>query len=131
MSYRWVDHTAELELEIEAASEEAVFKDAAGALAELLDDGSSAEPVVLELALQGVDRALLLADWLEELVYRAETEDLVPDAAEVLELRRDAVTARLRGHRGNPPHLVKGVTHHRLSFAPHGDGFRATVVLDV
>lgn len=36
MSYRWVDHTAELELSIEARSAEGVFADALRALAELL-----------------------------------------------------------------------------------------------
>ena len=34
--YRWVDHTAEVELEIEAADERQVLEDALRALAELL-----------------------------------------------------------------------------------------------
>lgn len=131
MSYRWADHTAELELEIEASSQAAVYVDAVAALAELLDDGAHAPPVVAEIALAGPDPALLLADWLEEVVYRAETEDLVPEAVEELELRGRTLRARVRGHRGKPPHLVKGVTHHRLSLEPGGQGFRATVVLDV
>jgi SHS2 domain-containing protein len=131
MSYRWLDHTAELELEIEAATEEAVFRDAAAALAELLDDGATGAPAAVELEVAGSDSALLLVDWLEELVYRAETEDLVPEAVDGLELRADALTARLRGHRGNPRNVVKGVTLHRLSFEAGERGFRASVVLDV
>ena len=38
MSYRWVEHTGELELKIEAATEEGVFSDALTAIAELLDE---------------------------------------------------------------------------------------------
>jgi hypothetical protein len=39
---RWVEHTGELELEIEAQTEEAVYREALAAMAELLgDDGES------------------------------------------------------------------------------------------
>jgi SHS2 domain-containing protein len=40
MSYRWLEHTSELELRIEAASEEAVFQEALEALGELIGDGA-------------------------------------------------------------------------------------------
>jgi hypothetical protein len=40
MTYRWAEHTAEVELEIEAPTEEAVFTEALHALAELLGDGA-------------------------------------------------------------------------------------------
>jgi len=39
MTCRWVEHTGELEIEIEAATGEGVFVDALRALAELLDAG--------------------------------------------------------------------------------------------
>jgi len=131
MAYRWVDHTAELELSLDCPTEAAVFEDAVRALAELLGDGRTAGPVAVELALREADRATLLASWLDELVFRVETEGLVPEAAESVELDAGGLHARVRGHRGEPRHLVKGVTYHRLSFEPAGDGYRATVVLDV
>lgn len=125
-----MEHTAEIELEIEASSEEAVFEDAVRALGELLGDAGG-EPVSYELVIAAEERALLLAEWLDELVYCAETSDLVPEEVERIELGRSGLTATVRGRRGSPPHLVKGVTHHRLAFERSDRGFRATLVLDV
>jgi len=131
VTYRWVEHTAELELEIEAPSEEAVFIDALHALAELLGDDSRGELVSHEIRIQCSERALLLVEWLDELVYLAETEDLVPEDVEQLELSERGVVATVRGRRGALRTLVKGVTYHRLAFEPGEQGFRARVVLDV
>jgi SHS2 domain-containing protein len=131
MAYRWVEHTAELELALEGPTEAAVFAAALAALAELLGEGAAGEPVELELSLSARDGAALLASWLDELVYRAETEDLIPEAAERLTIEGGALRARVRARRGRPRHLVKGVTYHRLSLAPAQGGYRATVVLDV
>lgn len=132
MSHRWVDHTAELELRVDAPTEVAVFEDALTALAELVRGGRRGHTeVTYDVDLQAGDRATLLANWLDELVFRAETEDLVPDGVEHLELDGDALHAQVRARRGQPRHLVKGVTYHRLSFDDADGGFRATVVLDV
>jgi|SRR5215213_6291007 len=134
--YRWVDHTAELELAIEAASAEAVIAEAAAALRELLVGGDardgSGEPAgarVVEVA--AGDRAALLAAFVEELVFLAESEALVPTAVRAVELGATRLRAEVELERGDPPHLVKAVTYHRLAFEPAGDGYRATAVLDV
>lgn len=131
MSYRWVEHTGEVELEIEAPTEVAVFGAALRALAELLGDAPRGDRVSYEVVLAGEERAALLVQWLEELVYRAETDDLVPEEVERIELEGRGLVASVRCHRGSPRHLVKGATYHRLSFEPIDGGFRATVVLDV
>lgn len=131
MSYRWVEHTGELELEIEAPTEEGVFADALKALAELLaDDGRSAR-LTRDVEVAGRERAVLLVDWLDELVYLAETESLVPEEAVLIELSDRGLVASVRCHHGDPRHLVKGATYHRLVFEPTRRGFRAGVVLDV
>ena len=131
MGYRWVDHTGEVELQIEAATEEAVFAEALRAVRELIGEGRAGEQVSWVVSLSAPERATLLVAWLDELAFRAETEGLVPDAAERLELFDDGLAATVRGHRGAPPHLIKGATYHRLAFEPDRAGYRASVVLDV
>ena len=131
MPYQWIDHTAELELQVEADTQDAVFGDALAALAELLSGDEAGEPMLFEVSVDGPDPATLLAAWLDELVFRAETGDLVPEGVERLSLGENHLDATVRARRGRPPHLVKGVTYHRLAFEPHGDGYRATVILDV
>jgi SHS2 domain-containing protein len=129
--YRWVDHTGELELEIEAPDERTVFEDAAAALRELMEDDSREADESRELDLAAPDRATLLAEYLSELLFYAETEDFVP--VELGRLERDGgrLRATVHGHRGRPPHLVKAVTYHRLRFDRTAEGWHASVVLDV
>lgn len=138
--FRWVDHTAELELEIDAPTEEAVFADALAALGELLTsepqrgpEESPARPPEArrQIAVEAEDRPALLAAWMEELVFLAETDGFEPESVETLELGPGSAQATVGGRLGQPPPLVKAITYHGLSFAACGDGYRATVVLDV
>jgi SHS2 domain-containing protein len=131
--YRWVDHTSELELHVEADSEAEVYGEATRALGELLggDELTQGEREARELEVAAPDRPALLAAWLEELVFLAESERIVPDGAEPAELSETRVRGVVRGRRGDPRPLVKAVTYHRLSFEPADGAWRATVVLDV
>jgi len=129
--YRWVEHTGELELELEAPSERAVFEAAFEAMRELLECERRGPAPRRAVTLEARDRAALLADWLAELAFIAETEGLVPERLVSLELDGTALRALLDGYRGEPPHLVKGVTYHRLRFERAGELWRAGVVLDV
>jgi SHS2 domain-containing protein len=134
--YRWVDHTAELQLELEADSERGVFREALVALSALFSERTDQTcveggPVRRRLTVSAPDRDVLLAEWLGELAYLAEAEDFLPEAAEDLELTRDAVEATVRGRRASPPHLVKAVTYHRLGVWQEDGTWRARVILDV
>jgi SHS2 domain-containing protein len=131
-TYRWVDHTAELELEIRAHTEAGVFTQALRAFIELVGDGHHASNQAREIGLTGSDdRAVLLARWLDELEFLAETEDLVPDGIQDMTVDAHGLRATVDGHTGRPRSVVKGVTYHRLAFEHRPDGYRATVVLDV
>jgi SHS2 domain-containing protein len=131
MPYRWVEHTGELELEIEAEDEEAVFGEGFAAMRELLTADAGGEILIRRVELAGRDRAALLADWLAELAILGEIEGLVPEGICKLELDADGLRVTVEGHAGSPSHLVKGATYHRLAFEPSGDGWFARVVLDV
>jgi SHS2 domain-containing protein len=128
--YRWVEHTGELELEVEAGTEQGVFEEVFQAMCELLST-EAGQPVTATVDLSAPDRPALLADWVAELAYLAESEGLVPERLVTLELTGSTLTAVVEGHRGTPPQLVKGATYHRLSLEPANDGFRGRVVLDV
>jgi SHS2 domain-containing protein len=132
--YRWVDHTAELELHVEAPTEEAVFTEAMDALRELLVDhmdDPTGSPATHELGASAPDRPTLLAEWLSELVYLAEADGFVPERVDSLRLSADSVEGTVSGVRASPPNLVKAVTYHRLDMTEADGSWRATVVLDV
>lgn len=130
--YRWVDHTAEVELEIDSATEQEVFADALHALAELLGFGAALEdPEKREVTVGAADRPALLASWLEELVFLGESEGFVATALESLSTWEAGLSAVVRGRLGRPPPLVKAVTYHRLAFEHVEGRYLARVVLDV
>lgn len=129
--YRWVDHTSEVELEIEAASEREVLEAALRALAELLGIDEGAGPEQRSLNLTATDRPTLLAAWIEELAFLAESEGFVATHILELDLQNGALTATVAGVLDEPPPLVKAVTYHRLAFEPSGAGYVARVILDV
>lgn len=130
--YRWIEHTAELELSIEAETEAAIFEEALAAFKELVanEDRGESKRHEIELDEEGMDE--LLADWLDELVYLADVDDFVPERVTRLELEGGRLRATVQGHRGKPSALVKAVTRHRLLLEPAGEnGWRARMVLDV
>jgi SHS2 domain-containing protein len=129
--YEWIEHTAELQLRIEAASEQDVFLDALAALAELVDDGTPGPPARNDVELSETDRAALLVAWLEELVFLADTEAFVPERADTLELEPSGLRATIAGRTDRPVPLVKAVTYHGLELTQQDGRWVATVVLDV
>jgi SHS2 domain-containing protein len=129
--YRWQEHTGELELHIEAAAPADVFEEALRAIGELLADGEPGEASSRKVAVNAPDRPALLAAWIDELIFLAETEGLVPTRARELDLREQRLEAVVDGERGAPAHLVKGATYHRIAFDCREGGCQARVVLDV
>jgi SHS2 domain-containing protein len=127
--YRFAEHTAELEVELEADSPEGVLEEARRAFAELagVGEGDAFEaPVVVEAP----DLPALLAAWLDELVFLADVEGVVVESAD-LELDGSRLTGVVRGRRGSPRPLVKAVTLHRLRLRAEDGVWRGRVVLDV
>jgi SHS2 domain-containing protein len=130
--YHWVEHAGELELRIEARSEEAVFADALTAFAELVGDDGGPESEQREIELEGDERDLLLVDSLNELVYLADAERFAPARLSRFELEGRRLRATVRGRRGDPRPLVKAVSLHDLEYEHDRDtGWRARLVLDV
>jgi SHS2 domain-containing protein len=131
MAYRFVEHVGEVELELEAASAAGIFEAALGAFAELSAADEEGEPAVHEVELEASDRALLLVDWLNELVYLAEVERFVPERVAAIELVDGRLRATVEGRRDQPRHLVKGVALNNLELTEEEGGWHGRVVLDV
>ncbi len=129
--YRWVDHTAEVELRIDSPTQAGVFEEAVDALAELGADELAGPPVEVDVAAEAHDRAGLLAAWLEELVFLAESQGFVAERVKTLTLGESGLSATVEGRRGTVRHLVKAVTYHGLSLERSNGTWHARVVLDV
>jgi SHS2 domain-containing protein len=129
--YRWAEHTSEIELLIEDDSPEAVFTEALVALGDVLSEARGGEPVTHEVRISAPDLPALLAGWMEELVYLAETDGFIPERVAKLELEGTSLVAVVAGERSVPQSLIKAVTYHRLELKRANGTWRARVVLDV
>jgi SHS2 domain-containing protein len=128
--YRFVEHTAELEVELEAGSAEGVLVEALRAFAELVAGATEGQVEERQVDLAAGDLPALLAAWLDELVFLADSEQLVPEDAE-LSVSGTRVSGVVRARRGEPRPLVKAVTFHRLRLRSENGVWRGRVVLDV
>jgi SHS2 domain-containing protein len=129
--HEWVDHTGELELHVRGPACAAVFAEASAALGEVLGERGGGAVVERALRVEGRDVPALLADWLAELAWLAESESLIVERVEALSVDDGIAVGTVAARRGSPRGLVKAVTYHGLACEADGEGWRATVVFDV
>ncbi len=133
--YTFEDHTGEVRLLLGGGTLEELFADAGRALAELLAGelprGAPVAPIPVELVARDLRR--LLADWIDELVYRSETGRLVLERFEPLRVTEaGALSAVAHGHAMEEVRTaVKAATLHGLRVDRTDGGWSAAVVLDV
>ena len=132
---RYLEHGGELELELTAEAVTGIFEAALQAFAELVrpESEGAGEGVAArhQIELTGSDRAGMLVDWLNELVYLSEVEQFVPGRVEALQVSDDRVRATIVGRRAHPRQLVKAVTLNHLRLEQKRGIWHGRVVLDV
>ena len=133
-SHDIADHTSELRVRLSAGSLAELLAEAGRALAEIQLRGASiaAGGAWRPIAVSAPDPAGLLADWLNELIFLAETERWVATEFDVELADGCMVRGRARGIRlDRAPGLVKAATLHGLRVDDTPDGLTGEVILDV
>jgi SHS2 domain-containing protein len=137
MSYRFVDHTADVMVEVEARDREGLFTDAARSLFAILTDLDGIEPrESRQLRIEAEGWEQLLVTWLTELLFLYETELWLFSRFEILELgpnRLEAVSwgERMDAERHPIEREVKAVTYHRLGLVQEGGVYKTSIVFDL
>lgn len=139
-SYRLLEHTADLGIEVTASGLGELFTEALRALTDVLtslDRVGFDEVCSVELSAPSLEG--LLVDWLNEAIFLHETEGLVFARAAV-DVRRDAqgwhLTAELDGEpfsleQHGLKTLIKAATHHQLQVEQDAGRWRARVIFDL
>ena len=133
------DHTADVGLRIKGDDPADLFRTAAGALFDYVvanrqDVRVDRTEVVI---LRADSMADLLILWLNELIFRSETEHVLFTRFEVqvsdegLALEATIGGEPINRDRHVLDHEVKAVTHHGASLEPEGTGWVAEVILDI
>jgi SHS2 domain-containing protein len=134
-SFDYLPHVGEVGLRVTGTTIGEVLRQAGLALATLLLPGGppSGRPhVVREIAIDAPDRAALLIDWLNELLYLADRDRWVPNTIDI----RDATDRQVRASASGPvldqaPTLVKAATWHDVRFDARNGTFEARILLDI
>jgi SHS2 domain-containing protein len=129
-----VEHTADWALRIHGPDLRGLLINAARGMNSLLIDQPETVPLDREetFELDGLDPESLLVNWLSELAYWAEQEQIIFHVFDLPEVSPTWLRAVVRG--GRAPGLkkhIKAVTYHNLAIIESEDGLTATVVFDV
>jgi SHS2 domain-containing protein len=140
MSFRPLDHTADLAVEVTAASRDDLFAEVVPAFTHLMVEVDRIEErLSRRFELTAAEPALLLVDWLSELLYRFEVDGLlfrramatVTDEEGGVRLRAEAWGEERDEARHPIQVLLKAVTYHGLTVGPAAGGWRARIVFDI
>lgn len=127
------EHTGELEIRLAAPSLGELFAEAGRALAEVMAGASvTATGAARGVSLRAPDREALLVAWLDELLFLAERDKMVYGELRIERVTDRELVATVRGAAVTDLRTqVKAATFHGLRIVEAGDGFTATVILDV
>jgi SHS2 domain-containing protein len=134
--FREVEHTADRALWVWGADLPALFAGAARGMYSLTGEELESEGLVptewRQISLEAVDRETLLVTWLNELLFLAESEELLFVDFEITSLTGERLEARAgavpaRGTAGD----IKAATFHGLELLRDGEGWSTVITFDV
>jgi len=135
--YEVFEHTADVGLRVRAESLDALLADAAHGLFSLIVANlDQVEPVQEKtFRIEGDRPEYLLFDWLNELLYTFDVDQLLLSEFSV-RVDPQGLTATCRGETMRPDrhqmdHEVKAITYHGLQARREGDGWMAELILDI
>jgi SHS2 domain-containing protein len=131
-----LDHTADVGIIAYGADLKQAFANAARALFSLITELDDVEEVLhQDIKINASDLESLLVSWLNELVYRFDTEGILFKRFDINQLDDTHLEARGYGEKADSSKHslktgVKGATYHMLK-VDKTDGFRVQVIFDI
>lgn len=133
-----LEHTADVGIRAEAVDLPGVFEQATLGLLDIVGTWAPRreETEHVDVDIEADDAGALLVDWLGEVLYVGDARDAVVTSLALTEV----TSRRAAGRLGIAPRdeaayeggtQVKAITYHRLSVEQTGDGWSATVYVDV
>jgi SHS2 domain-containing protein len=136
-SFRLLEHTADMGVEAWAGSCEGALEEIARGLATMsYGDSPAAAVVKAAIVVQAEDLVELLVNWLNEVVYWSEKENLVPADFRIESLSNGELLATVAGEPFDPvrhtvERQVKSVTYHQACLEETAEGWHARVYVDL
>ncbi len=139
--YEYLEHTADIKFLAYGKTLEEVFENAALAMFNvMIDTDEVSGETAREILLKSPDLESLLVDWLSELLYVFEVDEIVFREFRVEKIREEAgeysITAQALGEKFYPESHpfeteIKAVTYNQLELEKTANGWKAQVVVDI
>ena len=136
-TYREIEHTADLGIEVSAADLPALFASAGEALYALIADPATINSRDdITVAAAGADSEALLHAWLCELLALFNVQGFIGKHCEIAAIGNGRVQGRISGEKldlqRHAFHTeIKGVTYHDFKVWQAADGWHARIIFDV
>jgi len=135
MSFKELEHTADVRVRVKAGSLEELFSEAARALMVIMYGTVEEGPLRQEVEVSADDRETLMHAFLSEVLFISEVEDMVVSGADV-KIDGNSLSGVLRGETFFPEkHLsgmeVKGISLSGLSISLEHGSYILEVIFDV
>jgi SHS2 domain-containing protein len=135
MSFVEISHTADVKIQIHAPTLEALFSDACDAIMQIIYGTSRKGILKKDIAITSQDIDSLLLDFLSEVLFVSEVEEIVFSKADV-HIDGTNLHAELEGEPFNrQKHAkgteVKGISYSGLSIRHDANGFMVEILFDV
>ncbi len=140
MGYSFIDHTADVAVALDGRSPGELFASALHALTDTMTPREGVRPSVTQpVTLEAPTLEDLLVDWLNELLYRVEVQNMLFFDADVTVAEGDGrwrLSATVRGEPFDPVRhpakvLVKSATYHGLNVVHDDRTWKARIVFDI
>lgn len=139
--YEYLEHTADIKFRAYGKTLEEVFENSALAMFNVIINTEKVSGnTPKEIFLKSPDLESLLVDWLSELLYVFEVDEIVFREFRVEKVREEdgeySITAQALGEEFYPDSHpfeteIKAVTYNQLEIAKTDDGWKAQVVVDI
>lgn len=135
--YEMIDHTADIGIKVFGKDIKEIFSNAGYAMFDILTDPKKIEKKeIFNIQVSANNIEELLVKWLDELLYRYETErvifnEFIIDKISDTEINSTVYGERIDHRRHEIKTEIKNVTYHQLQVKKTDKGWEAQVIFDV
>ena len=131
-----IEHTADVGVIAHGADMKQAFANAARGLFSLIAELDAVREVLhRDIKVTATDKESLLVEWLNELIYQFDVENIIFKRFDIIELDNTQLKARSYGEKVDPSRhklktAVKAATYHLLKVEKDG-GYKVQVIFDI
>lgn len=134
MPYKLIDHTADIGIKVNAKTLEDLFIDSAKGMFEIIGHSNTGVDQKVEITLKSDVLEDLLHDWLSELLYIYETDNIAFSKFKFRSFNETFLKVTAHGEAVEPENAkteIKAVTYHNLKIKKSKSGYSVEIIFDI